>query len=154
MRYLDPNPSKRDGYRATTNHTTPRMHQLPNDPAHFLLDNAPVTPQKVHRKGCYICEDREFARMGLPLCNRCCMCSLPGWGHIPADDEQCDDCGHKLCRSCLDLPAQDEPICTCDTPCCEADVGVGIITCESQHCPTHGEKPDDRTTDQRTDPDL
>ncbi len=29
--------------------------------------------------------------------------------------------------------------CTCDSPCCEADVGVGIITCGSQHCTVHGE---------------
>ena len=28
--------------------------------------------------------------------------------------------------------------CTCDTPCCEVDVGVGIINCGSQHCAIHG----------------
>lgn len=114
------------------------MHQLPEDPAHFLLDKAPVTTQKVHRKGCYICEDREFARMGLPLCQLCCACAaLDKVGHIPGDDAECDDCGHTLCDDCMSLPAQ-EGICTCDTPCCYADVGVGVIDCGGYHCPTHG----------------
>lgn len=119
-------------------HRTPRMHQRPSDPAYPLLDGGRVTPQKVHRRGCFICEDREFPRMGLPLCNQCCACSAKGEaGHVPADDDRCEDCGHELCRGCLDLPAQ-EGICTCDTPCCEADVGIGVITCGAQHCPTHG----------------
>jgi hypothetical protein len=100
------------------------MHQLPEDPAYFLLDKAPISTQKVHRKGCYICEDREFARMGLPLCNRCCMCATSDRGHIPADDDQCQDCGHVLCLACAELPPQDAEICTCG----------------SQHCPTHGKE--------------
>jgi hypothetical protein len=29
--------------------------------------------------------------------------------------------------------------CTCDNPCCEADVGVGVITCAGMHCLVHGE---------------
>lgn len=123
----------------THQHQTPRMHQLPEDPAYFLLDRAPATPQKVHRKGCYICEDREFARMGLPLCNLCCACAMLGkTGHIAADDGQCDDCHHELCEACFELPPQEAEICTCGTPCCEADIGVGVINCGSQHCPTHG----------------
>lgn len=124
-------------------HSTPRMHQRPHDPAREMLDKVPVTKQKVHRATCYICIDREFARLGMPLCNVCCQCSakaLAGAGHIAADDTQCDDCGHELCEKCVDAPAQSEPICTCSTPCCEVDVGVGIITCESAHCPTHGPK--------------
>lgn len=44
-----------------------------------------------------------------------------------------------LCGTCqrrvFSPPEGDE--CTCDTPCCEADVGVGVVTCGSQHCPVH-----------------
>lgn len=123
-------------------HGTPRMHQRPHDPAYALLKDEIVTTPRVHRAGCYICKDMEFARMGLPLCSPCCACSIrfqrPGAGHIPADNPVCDDCEHEQCESCADAGSQEEPICTCDTPCCEADVGVGIITCGSQHCPTHG----------------
>ena len=128
-------------------HQTPRIHQLPNDPAHRLLDNVPVTPQKVHRRGCYICEDREFARMGLPLCKPCCQCASQGKvGHIAADNNECDDCTHELCEECFKAPAQEE-ICTCDTPCCQVDVGFAPImyTCGSQHCPTHGGPPRDHS---------
>lgn len=60
-----------------------------DDPAYFLLDTVPRTPKTVHRDGCYICEDDEFARMGLPLCYPCRFCG----GHVPADDVMCDDCG-------------------------------------------------------------
>lgn len=28
--------------------------------------------------------------------------------------------------------------CTCDSPCCSVDIGVGVIDCGSQHCPSHG----------------
>lgn len=120
-------------------HSTPRMHSRPNDPAHKMLDNVPVTEQKVYRETCYICTDREFARLGMPLCNICCGCRKNGKdGHIPADDESCDDCGHVICEACYDEPKQQEPICTCDTPCCEVDIGVGIVTCQNKHCPTHG----------------
>jgi D-serine deaminase-like pyridoxal phosphate-dependent protein len=114
------------------------MHQRPGDPAYILLDAGHTSVQTVHRKGCYICEDREFARMGLPLCNPCCACAAQDrQGHIPADDQICDDCGHDLCFDCYRVPPQ-ENICTCDTPCCEADIGIGVIDCGSQHCPTHG----------------
>lgn len=120
-------------------HGTPRMHNRPHDPAYELLDNVPVTEQKVYRGDCYICRDREFARMGLPLCSPCCMCRATGAdGHIPADDTVCEDCQHEVCTACGDLPAQATPICTCDSPCCEADVGIGVMTCGSYHCPTHG----------------
>lgn len=124
----------------THQHGTPRMHQRPHDPAYDMLYDGHTSQQRVHREGCYICEDREFARMGLPLCSPCCQCRAQGRdGHIAADDGQCDDCRHAMpCDACMDLPAQAEPICTCNTPCCEADVDIGIITCESAHCPTHG----------------
>ena len=46
-------------------------------------------------------------------------------------------CG--LCWRCqIDVFEQDKSKCTCDDPCCEADVGVGVITCGSQHCLVHG----------------
>jgi len=124
-------------------HRTPRLHQNPNDPAYHMLYTGHTSTPKVHRMGCYICSDMEFARIGMPLCNLCCACAQLGKeGHIPADDSYCDDCRHTLCEDCVNLPAQKEPICTCNTPCCEVDVGVGIITCESKHCPTHGENND------------
>lgn len=28
--------------------------------------------------------------------------------------------------------------CSCDRPCCEVDIGVGTMTCGSQHCEVHG----------------
>lgn len=30
------------------------------------------------------------------------------------------------------------PVCTCDNPCCEVDIGIGYVDCGSQHCPEHG----------------
>lgn len=125
----------------TSRHPTPRMGNRPHDPAFFLLTDEFKTQPRVQRAGCYICADMEYARMGLPLCNPCCACRVLGRnGHIAADDGECDDCGHELCPGCLNLPAQAEPICTCSTPCCEADVGIGVIDCGSQHCPTHGQE--------------
>ena len=129
--------------RTSSRHGTPRLHQNPNDPAYDMLYTGHESTPKVYREGCYICKDMEFARMGMPLCNLCCFCaSLDREGHIPADGATCDDCGHQLCEYCVNLPPQIEPICTCNTPCCEVDVGVGIITCQSAHCPTHGETKD------------
>jgi len=68
----------------------------PDDPAYWmLLDDFTSTPV-VFRAGCYICEDPEFAQMGLPLCRRCpeCMRQDRGEGHIAADDDRCDECGY------------------------------------------------------------
>lgn len=62
----------------------------PDDPAYALLKDEFTTKPKVYKKGCYICEDPEFAQMGLPLCWPCPKCG----GHIPADDCECDDCGY------------------------------------------------------------
>lgn len=59
-----------------------------SDPAYWMLHDDRTTTPVIHRDGCYICEDKEFARMGLPLCKQCPQCG----GHIPADDTRCDDC--------------------------------------------------------------
>jgi hypothetical protein len=121
-------------------HPTPRMGNRPFDPAYELLTDDFKSTPVVHRSGCYICEDMEYARMGLPLCSPCCKCAAQGKsGHIPADDSVCEDCGHEQCADCFKVDPQAN-ICTCDTPCCEVDVieGYPPYTCGSQHCPTHG----------------
>jgi hypothetical protein len=94
----------------------------PNDPAFILLLDGKTSTPVVHRDGCYICEDPEFAAMGLPLCFKCPACvrkekcgacqgagGLPdstactdcmgtgrvgSLGHIAADDDTCDECGY------------------------------------------------------------
>jgi hypothetical protein len=70
-----------------------------DDMAHRLLTDDFTSTPIVHRDGCYICEDPEFAQMGLPLCRKCPKCG----GHIAADDTVCDDCGYDECpEPCLD----------------------------------------------------
>lgn len=78
----------------------------PSDPAYFMLENGRrekaaggerkwrSTPV-VYDPDCYICTDEEFELMGLPLCRKCPMCvaAKRGDGHIPADDDTCDECG-------------------------------------------------------------
>lgn len=64
-----------------------------DDPAYFLLEQGRKDPSKrskttVYKEQCYICEDPEFALMGLPLCYPCYKCN----GHVPADDSICSDC--------------------------------------------------------------
>jgi hypothetical protein len=61
----------------------------PDDPAFFLLENGPRSIPQIFKAGCYICEDIEFALMGLPLCYPCKYCQ----GHVAADDTICDECG-------------------------------------------------------------
>lgn len=61
----------------------------PDDPAYVLLQDDFTSNPAIYRKGCYICEDPEFAQMGLPLCRKCLKCG----GHVAADDTICDDCG-------------------------------------------------------------
>lgn len=61
-----------------------------DDPAYALLQDDVTSTPVVHRQGCYICEDPEFAQMGLPLCRRCQSCG----GHVAADSTVCDECGH------------------------------------------------------------
>jgi hypothetical protein len=97
----------------------------PMDPAHVLLFTGYQSVPVVHLDGCYICEDPEFAAMGMPLCSPCPDCvrnrmelcpachgtrRLPAGqlctaysgsgyagtlGHIAADDETCDECGYQ-----------------------------------------------------------
>lgn len=80
----------------------------PGDPAFWMLEKGKrlqqdgyagdlftpewITPKAAHRDGCYICEDPEFALMGLPLCYFCPSCKT---GHIAADNTVCDDCGRE-----------------------------------------------------------
>lgn len=67
----------------------------PDDPAYALLQDDVVSTRVVYRSGCFICEDPEFAMMGLPLCRPCPKCQEQGkTGHIAADDCECDDCGY------------------------------------------------------------
>ena len=78
------------------------VQMRPDDPAYWLLSTGHVSTKEVHREGCYICEDPEFAQMGLPLCQPCKRCG----GHVQADgDGTCDDCGadmasHHPCPGC------------------------------------------------------
>jgi hypothetical protein len=71
----------------------------PGDPAYHLLTDDFTSTPVVYREGCYICEDPEFAQMGLPLCRKCPECLGTGKlgveGHIPADDNCCDACGYE-----------------------------------------------------------
>jgi len=60
-----------------------------NDPAYWMLLDEHTTKPTVFRASCYICEDPEFAQMGLPLCYYCPSCKT---GHVAADDSVCDDC--------------------------------------------------------------
>jgi len=65
-----------------------------NDPCYFMLLQGRMNPSlrsssDVYKKGCYICEDKEYSMMGLPLCRSCKNCG----GHVAADDIICDDCG-------------------------------------------------------------
>lgn len=90
------------------------------DPAYWMLLDGHVTVPVVHSDSCYICRDPEYAAMGLPLCYPCPACVrrmrpcgacsgrggtageacsdclatgfTGGMGHIPADDEACDEC--------------------------------------------------------------
>lgn len=65
----------------------------------------------VYRSSCYICNDPDFAQMGLPLCGPCRFCK----GHVAADDSVCDDCGKNQEPDCL-LCGKDSPECECHTP--------------------------------------
>lgn len=64
-----------------------------NDPLYFLLEQGIKSEQRrststVYNPSCYICNDREFSLMGLPLCYPCKFCK----GHIAADDTICSIC--------------------------------------------------------------
>lgn len=65
-----------------------------SDPAYWMLEEGlsgerEVEVPKVYNQSCYICNDPEFALMGLPLCYPCYKCGA----HVPADDSVCDN-GH------------------------------------------------------------
>lgn len=78
----------------------------PDDKAFWMLTDGHRSTPVVHRRGCYICEDPEFAVMGLPLCRPCPWKCGPD-GHCPADDEGCDNCGgsERLFYELTDNPA-------------------------------------------------
>jgi len=65
-----------------------------DDPAYWLLEEGlsgkrEIKVSKVYDSNCYICNDPEFALMGLPLCYPCILCGA----HVAADDEVCKN-GH------------------------------------------------------------
>ena len=60
-----------------------------SDPAYKLLEDDFTTTPVFNEFDCYICQDPEFSKMGLPLCYSCQFCK----GHVPADDPVCWDCG-------------------------------------------------------------
>lgn len=101
-----------EGDRGALAHST--AHN-PADPAFRLLlddftsEHAPGVQEIGLERGCYICQDPEFAQMGLPLCRKCpeCVRQGRGPGHIPADDSVCDVCGHE--ETPADYP-QPEPV--------------------------------------------
>lgn len=75
------------------------MH--PDDPAYWLLERGLKDPSKrstttVYNPSCYICQDPEFALMGLPLCYPCSICGA----HVPADDSVCDNGHHSDPEEC------------------------------------------------------
>lgn len=68
---------------------------------------------------------------------------ISSWSMITQKEYQisklCNKCQDKVFGACGPKCGHSEAEhCTCSAPCCEADVGVGIITCGSQHCPVHG----------------
>lgn len=96
-------------------------------------------------------------RMGLNKALKMVACVAPPIGcgrEIPLEEIQgWDELSVKeyamsgLCKSpCQDKVFSDpdekigsiNPECTCSSPCCEVDVGIGIIDCDSQHCAIHG----------------
>ena len=69
-----------------------------DDPCYFMLSDGITSTPTVFKEGCYICEDKEFAMMGLPLCYKCKGCN----GHVAADSDTCDDCGENQEQFYLD----------------------------------------------------
>ena len=62
------------------------------DPAYWMIlegldPEKPIKKPEAYSANCYICNDYEFAVMGLPLCYKCYKCG----GHVPADDRICDN---------------------------------------------------------------
>lgn len=80
-----------------------------------------LTPRvaEVYSKNCYICNDADYARWGLPLCYPCPCCG----GHVPADDSVCDDCG-KWIFGYIPCPSCGAVMITSDTKC--SDCGTSL----------------------------
>lgn len=76
--------------RSDTNPDIEITVTLPDDPAQALLNDDFRTTPTVYWPDCYICNDPEFAQMGMPLCKPCPDCEA---GHVPADDVECSNCG-------------------------------------------------------------
>lgn len=82
-----------------------------DDPAYWLLEEGlsgkrEVKVSPVYNSYCYICNDPEFALMGLPLCYPCNQCGA----HVPADDGVCDN-GHDQEDMCDDCDPIKNPMC-------------------------------------------
>lgn len=78
------------------NHESGPRQMKTSDPAYWMLKDGHTSSTTVYEVGCYICEDVEFAQMGLPLCKPCPVCTAKEGkdaGHVPADDEICSICG-------------------------------------------------------------
>jgi hypothetical protein len=76
----------------------------PEDPAYWMLSDGHTTTPTAYKAGCYICEDPEYAQMGMSLCGYCPKCSEKAGepaGHVPADDTTCDTpgCTYDVCAA-------------------------------------------------------
>ena len=71
-----------------------------DDSAQFLIDMPYHSTPTIYSDSCYICNDPEFAMMGMPLCFACPECN----GHIAADDPDCE-CGYSAYEDWLDSQA-------------------------------------------------
>jgi len=79
-----------------------------SDPAYWMLEEGlsgkrEVKVSEVYNKDCYICNDPEFALMGLPLCTACVVCGA----HVPADDCVCDN-GHNQMDYWEEIESEDK----------------------------------------------
>ena len=59
------------------------------DPAQALITSQHLSVPSVYDPSCYICNDPEFALMGMTLCWACPDCG----GHVAADDGPECECG-------------------------------------------------------------
>lgn len=67
----------------------PAHETRPGDPASWMLFDGVETIPTVYDPNCYICNDPEYAKMGLPLCYTCPTCGE----HVAADSGECEHCG-------------------------------------------------------------
>lgn len=76
--------------------------------------------------------------------------SMSGWckpcqDKVFKDPDEDDECTHEGdCSVFVFDPDKEDQlcICTCANPCCEVDVGVGVLTCAEKHCRVHGKGSD------------